>query len=85
MKTMKKANPVLSLADINWLIDYMKLVFPTKEETTHKLDTVYTKLDSFITEIKTRREEDMLHTKQHNDIDERLEIVEKHLHITPSL
>ncbi len=81
---MKKLKPILTLPDINWLIDSMKLIFPTKEEATKKLDDVNTKLDTFITEIKTRREEDTLHTKQHSDTEERLEVVEKHLRITPT-
>lgn len=44
-----------------------------------KIDNMYVKLDSFIGEIKARREEDTLHTKQHSDIDDRLETVEKKL------
>lgn len=44
-----------------------------------KIDKMYVKLDSFIGEIKTRREEDTLHTKQHDDITDRLKTVEKKL------
>lgn len=82
---MKKVKTLLSLADINWLIDSMKLIFPTKNETIKKLDAVSIKLDTFITEIKAKREEDILHTKQHDDVNDRLETIEKKLQIPSSL
>ena len=82
---MKKFKPTLTLADINWLIDSMKLVFPTKEESTEKFDKVIQKLDFFIGEIKARREEQTLHQGQHEEIIERVQKVEKKLNISSSV
>lgn len=48
---MKKLKSLLTQGDINWLIDSMKLIFPTRNETITKLDTVNSKLDMFIGEI----------------------------------
>lgn len=42
-----------------------------------KIDKMYTKLDTFIGEIKARREEQTLHQGQHHQIEERLSRVEK--------
>ena len=43
-----------TLADINWLIDSMKLVFATRAETITKIDDVNTKLDTFIGESPSK-------------------------------
>lgn len=80
---MKKFKPALTLADINWLIDSMKLVFPTKAESTDKLDLINEKLDTFIGEIKTKREEQTLHSGNHDRIDKRLERLEKNANLLP--
>ena len=63
----------------------MKLVFPTKEESTKKYDKVMKKLDYFIGEIKTRRQEQTLHEGQHEEINERVQNVEKSLNISSPL
>lgn len=84
-KTAKKFKPTLTLADINWLIDSMKLVFPTKEESTKKFDKVMEKLDYFVGEIKVRREEQTLHQGQHEEIAEHMQKVQKKLNISSSL
>lgn len=80
---MKKSKTLFTLADINWLIDSMKLVFPTKEEALKKLDAMNTKLDAFIGEIKTKRQVQEIHQHQHDVIDERIERVEKKLRLSP--
>ena len=80
---MKKFKPTLTLADINWLIDSMKLVFPTKEESTEKYNKVMEKLDSFVGDIKSKREEQDLHSGQHQTINNRLDTIEKTVGISP--
>lgn len=74
---------MLTKQDINWIIDEMELVFPTKQETLGKLDEVSTKLDTFIGEIKNTRETQELHAKDHARITNRLERIEKHARIAP--
>lgn len=81
---MNKKSFTLSLADITWLIDSMKLVFPTKEETVNKIDAMNEKLDVLITEIKTTREEQELHVQNHADIHDRIEKIEARVGITPA-
>lgn len=49
-----------------------------------KIDAVYTKLDSFIGDIKARREEDALHQQDHDRLNERVDRLEKHADL-PSL
>lgn len=46
-----------------------------------KIDLMYEKLDSFIGEIKARREEDTLHTKTREEINDRLNTIEHKLDI----
>ncbi len=82
---MKKPKTLLTKADIDWLIYSMKLVFPTKEESTKKFDKVMKKLDTFVGEIKARREEQTIHQGQHENIAERIEQVEKKLNISAPL
>lgn len=57
------------------------------ESVTHalgdKIDKMYTKLDTFIGEIKVKREEQQLHSGQHKTIDDRLDTIEKHVGISP--
>lgn len=75
-------HPTLTKSDIDWLIDSMKLVFPTKEETVEKWSDVSTKLDTFIGEIKARREEQAAHAMDHGRITDRFDRVDRHLGIT---
>jgi len=79
---MKKKS-IFTLADINWLIDSMKLVFPTRDETITKIDKIDTRLDTFIGEIKTKREEQTLHDGDHQRIDKRITRLEKNAHLVP--
>lgn len=80
---MRKGKPLLTKPDIDWLIGSMKLVFPTKEESTEKYDNVMKKLDTFIGEVKARREEQTLHAGDHDRIDRRVSRVEKKLNLPP--
>ena len=77
---MKKTKSVFTLADINWLIDSMKLVFPTRDETVNKIDAMNIKLDKFIGDIQAKRVEQTLHLGKHEEIEERVSKIEKHLH-----
>jgi hypothetical protein len=82
---MKKFKPTLTQADINWLLDSLKREFVTKEEFIKYTDKVLEKLDLFVSDIKTKREEQTLHEGKHEEIEERVSAIEKHLHfsITP--
>jgi hypothetical protein len=71
----------LTKPDIDWLIDSMKRVFPTKEEATIKYDKLMGKLDKFIGDMQTKRNEQTLHVGDHTRIDKRLARLEKHAHI----
>lgn len=72
-----KIMAILTKVDIDWLIESMKLVFPTKEETTGKMNEISEKLDTFIGEIQTRRSEQTLHAGTHRRINDRLDKLEK--------
>ena len=74
---------MLTKKDITWLIDSMKLVFPTKEETTIKYDKLMEKLDAFVGDVKTKREEQDLHTGDHQRVDKRVSRIESHLRLPP--
>lgn len=80
---MRKNKPFLTKPDIDWLLDSMKLVFPTKEEFDKKVDKVNGKLDTFIGEIKAYCEEQTLHQAQHDRVDRRLARVEEKLSLPP--
>ena len=80
---MKVRKPLLTKPDIDWLIDSMKIVFPTKEESTDKFDKVMQKLDKFVGDIEAKRETQELHQSQHDRADKRLERVENKLHLPP--
>lgn len=59
-----------------------KITDNVKETLGEKIDKMNTKLDTFIGEIKARREEQTLHTQEHRDITDRFEHIDKHLGIT---
>jgi hypothetical protein len=73
---------MITKADIRWIIDEMKIVFPTKQETIGKMDEISTKLDTFIGEIKSTRETQELHANDHARITHRIEQLEKHTRVT---
>jgi len=74
---------MLTKADIDWIINEMKRVFPTKKDTVDKMDEISAKLDTFVGEIKNTREVQELHTKDHARITKRFERIEKHIRISP--
>lgn len=82
---MKQKLPTLTYPDIQWLEDEFlpKLANKVKEELSGKLDDISKKLDSFVGDIKDKREVQELHAKQHSTINDRLDIVEKHIGISP--
>ncbi len=82
---MKQKAPTLTYPDIQWLEDEFlpKLARKVKEELSDKLDDISKKLDTFIGDIGDKREAQELHAKNHSDINNRLEIVEKHIGISP--
>lgn len=80
---MKKLKPILSKVDIDWLIESMKIVFPTKDESIKKMNEINNKLDTFIGEIKARHEEQILHDSSHQRVDKRLIRLENHAHLQP--
>ncbi len=63
----------------------MKIVFPTKEESTEKYDKVMKKLDKFVGEISKKREAQELHAEDHSSIHDRFERVDKHLGISTAV
>jgi len=82
---------MLTKGDINWLKSEFipEVIQEVKKEFSSKIDTMNTKLDTFIGEIKTRREEDTLHQGDHDEIQEklghhsrRLSTIEKRLQIS---
>ena len=79
---MKKPKTTLTLADINWLLDSFKRTFVTKEEFMKYTDKVLEKLDAFVGEIKDSREEQELNSGKLANHEDRIEKVEKHLHLT---
>ncbi len=74
--------PALTQSDIDWLIHSMKIVFPTKEESTEKFDAVMKKLDTFVGEIQKRRDEQDIHAGDHRRITDRFDRIDGHLHIS---
>jgi len=74
---------MLTKADIDWLKSELvpAVADEVQKRIEKKLDDVSTKLDMFVGEIKTKREEQTLHEGKHEEIDERLSKVEKHLNI----
>ena len=74
---------MLTKSDIDWLkSEFMPdLVIEVKKALSEKLDAIDTKLDKFVGEIQKRRDEDTVHSGDHSRINDRLEVVEKHLKI----
>ena len=62
-------------------VDSLKSIFPTKDELRQFRDDVMEKLDKFVGDIRDKREVQELHTHDHDRIDKRLRIVEKHLRL----
>ncbi len=78
---------MLTKSDIDWLKDEFlrSLADEIESRMSKKLDSVSTKLDTFVGEIQKRRDEQDLHSGQHAAINDRFERVDKHLGITTSV
>jgi hypothetical protein len=76
---------MLTKKDIEWLKAELSphIVNDVVKQLGEKIDKMYTKLDLFIGDIQTKRTEQTLHAGQHRKINDRLDVVEKRLNITP--
>lgn len=76
-------NGMLTKADIDWLkAEFLPgLADAVEKRLGSKLDAVNTKLDTFIGEISSRREEQTLHEGKHEDLEERVTRIERTLKI----
>ncbi|MEK7592995.1 MAG: hypothetical protein AAB508_06475 [Patescibacteria group bacterium] len=76
---------MLTKSDIDWLKgEYLRSLADTvKKDLSDKIDIMNSKLDTFIGEIKARREEQSLHENQHEELDSRVSRTEKTLNLQP--
>lgn len=78
---------MLTKVDIDWLKSELvpALADAVQKKLEKKLNDISTKLDKFVGDIQSKREEQTLHQGKHEDIEERVAIIEKHLHfpVTP--
>lgn len=85
--TKKIKRSILSSLDIASLVNAMKLVFPTREDVEKIIeekirfiptkDEFFTRMDQLSGEIQKVREEQTLHQGQHEEINNRLDNLEK--------
>lgn len=75
---------MLTKADIDWLKDEFlpSLAEAVENRLKKKLDDINTKLDKFVGDIKDKREAQELHQGQHDEIDSRLDRLEKRTRAT---
>lgn len=73
---------MLTKADIDWLKSEFvpALADAVQKRLEKKLNDLSTKLDKFVGDIQTKREEQTLHLGKHEDLEERVGKIEKHLH-----
>ena len=76
---------MLTKADIDWLKSEFlpDLAEAVERRLKNKLDDIGTKLDKFVGDIKSKREEQILHQAQHGRVDGRLTRVEEKLSLPP--
>ncbi len=74
---------MLTKPDIDWLKSELvpALIDGVRKSLEKKLDDINTKLDKFVGEIRAKREEQTLHEGKHEDIENRVATIEKHLHL----
>lgn len=74
---------MLTKADIDWLKSELvpALADGVQKKLEKKLDSINTKLDKFVGDIQGNREEQTLLQGKHEDLEERVESIEKHLHL----
>lgn len=77
---------MLTKSDIDWLKSDLvpALADAVQKKLERKLDNINTKLDKFVGDIQSKREEQTLHDGKHDDIEERVTTIEKHLHLPVS-
>ena len=76
---------MLNKGDIDWLEDSFlpKLAEKVKHELKESLDSISTKLDTFVGEIQKYRETQELHTNTHDRLDTHVTRLEKHTKLLP--
>ena len=74
---------MLTKADIDWLKSEFipALAGAVQKGLEKKLDDISTKLDKFVGDIQAKRQEQALHLGKHEDLEERVNKIEKHFHI----
>lgn len=92
MKKIKSNNSSLNESDIAKLINRMKIVFPTIDEVSQIVqeeikflptkEEFYSRMDKLSGEIEKVRQEQVLHSDQHQKINDRFERVNKHFGIS---
>lgn len=80
---MNKSKPTLTYADITWLKSEFlpDLALAVQKGLEKKLNAIDTKLDTFVGEIKAKREEQTLHQGKHEEIEQRVSTIEKHINL----
>ena len=75
---------MLTKADIDWLKSELvpALADAVQKKLEKKPNDISTKLDKFVGDIQAKREEQTLHQGKHEDIEERVATIEKHLHLS---
>jgi len=78
---------MLTKVDIDWLKSELvpALADAVQKKLEKKLDDISTKLDKFVGDIQAKREEQTLHQGKHENLEERVTTIEKHLHIPSAL
>lgn len=74
---------MLTKTDIDWLKSEFvpTLVDAVQKKLEKKLNDISTKLDKFVGDIQAKREEQTLHQGKHENLEERVTTIEKHLHL----
>ncbi len=74
---------MLTKADIDWLKSELvpALAEAVQKKLEKKLDDISIKLDKFTGDIKAKREEQTIHQGKHEDLEERVDTIEKRLHL----
>ncbi len=74
---------MLTKVDIDWLKAELvpALADAVQKKLEKKLDEINTKLDQFVGDIQSKREEQTIHQGKHDDLEERVGKIEKHLHL----
>lgn len=77
---------MLTKSDIDWLKSDLvpTLADAVQKKLEKKLDDISTKLDKFVGDIQSKREEQIFHDGKHEDLEERVTTIEKHLHLPVS-